>query len=223
MTTGSRRPWLGLPWPVWLLGGVSLLTDAATEAIYPLLPFFLTQVLGAGAVSLGVIEGVAEATSSILKIVSGRLSDRWNRRKPIIIAGYGFSSLARPFISLATTWPAVFLLRFLDRVGKGIRGAPRDAMLAGLAEPATRGRVYGFHRAMDNAGAVVGPLLATLFLLAYPSRYRTLFAPYCSCSSSPSRARLPSPRGVLPARLPTPVLKRYPPAGLPPGAHCRAR
>jgi MFS family permease len=172
----SPRPWLGLPWPVWLLGGVSLLTDAASEAIYPLLPFFLTQVLGAGAVSLGLIEGVAEATSSVLKIVSGRVSDRWNRRKPIVVFGYGVSSFARPFISLATTWPAVLFLRFVDRVGKGIRTAPRDAMLAGLADPGARGRVYGFHRAMDNAGAVIGPLLATLFLIAYPSRYRTLFA-----------------------------------------------
>ena len=176
MQAGAYRRWLGLAWPVWLLGGVSLLTDAATEAIYPLLPFFLTQVLGAGAVSLGLIEGVAEATASVLKIVSGRLSDRWNRRKPIVIAGYGLSSLARPFISLAANWPTVFALRFLDRVGKGIRGAPRDAMLAGLADPGTRGRVYGFHRGMDHVGAVVGPLLATLFLVAYPSQYRTLFA-----------------------------------------------
>jgi MFS family permease len=171
-----RRPWLGLPRPIWLLGSVSLLTDAASEAIYPLLPFFLTQVLGAGAFSLGLIEGVAEATSGVLKIVSGRLSDRWNRRKVIVVAGYGLSSLARPFIGLATAWPAVFFLRFVDRIGKGVRSAPRDAMLAGLSDPSARGRVYGFHRAMDNAGAVIGPLAATLFLIAYPSQYRTLFA-----------------------------------------------
>ena len=176
MADETSRSWLGFSWPVWLLGGVSLLTDAATEAVYPLLPFFLTHVLGAGALSLGLIEGVAEATSGVLKIVSGRLSDRWNRRKPIVVSGYSLSSIARPFIGLAHAWPTVLGLRFLDRIGKGVRSAPRDAMLAGMADPANWGRVYGLHRAMDNAGAVVGPLLATLFLLGYPGRYRTLFA-----------------------------------------------
>lgn len=170
------RLWFGLPWPVFVLGAVSLLTDTATEAIYPLLPFFLTQLLGAGAVSLGFIEGAAEAASSVLKVVSGRLSDRWNRRKPIVVTGYTLSSFARPFISLATSWPIVFGLRLVDRIGKGIRGAPRDAMLAELVDPASRGRVYGFHRAMDHAGAVLGPLLATAFLLLYPGQYRALFA-----------------------------------------------
>lgn len=161
---------------MWTLGWVSLATDAATEAIYPLLPFFLTRVLGAGAISLGLIEGVAEAASSIFKIVSGRLSDRWQRRQPIVLGGYALSSAARPFISLAMTWPQVLALRFVDRVGKGIRGAPRDAMLAFWAGERSRGLVYGFHRAMDHAGAIVGPLAATLFLLVYPGRYRALFA-----------------------------------------------
>jgi MFS family permease len=154
---------------------VSLLNDVASEAIYPLLPFFLTSVLGATALSLGIIEGVAEAVSSVLKVISGRLSDR-RRRKPIVIAGYSLSALARPFISVANGWVAVFALRFVDRVGKGIRSAPRDAMLAELASPTNRGRVFGFHRAMDHTGAVLGPLLATAFLVAFPSRYRTLFA-----------------------------------------------
>jgi MFS family permease len=166
----------GLPAGVWLLGFVSLLNDVASEAIYPLLPFFLTTVLGATAVSLGVIEGAADAVSSVLKVISGRLSDRWGRRKPIVIAGYSLSGFARPFISLAGSWGTVFALRFTDRVGKGIRSAPRDAMLADFADPANRGKVYGFHRAMDHTGAVVGPLLATAFLLFFPSRYRTLFA-----------------------------------------------
>ena len=165
-----------LPAGVWLLGTVSLLNDVASEAIYPLLPFFLTTVLGATAVSLGLIEGAADAISSILKIISGRLSDRWRRRKPIVIFGYSLSGTARPFISIATSWWFVFALRFIDRIGKGIRGAPRDAMLADFAERTNRGKVYGFHRAMDHSGAVIGPLLATAFLLAYPSRYRTLFA-----------------------------------------------
>jgi MFS family permease len=114
---------------VWLLGGVSLLNDFASEAIYPLLPFFLTSVLGATALSLGIIEGVAEAVSSVLKIVSGRLSDRWRRRRPIVISGYALSSVARPLISIANGWIGVFTLRFIDRVGKGIRSAPRDALL----------------------------------------------------------------------------------------------
>jgi MFS family permease len=167
---------LDLPRPVWLLGWVSLATDSATEAIYPLLPFFLTQVLRAGAVSLGIVEGAAEAVNSILKIASGRVADRAAAKRPIVLAGYGISSIARPFIAVTTSWTQVFAVRVLDRVGKGIRGAPRDAMLAGWATPETRGRVYGFHRAMDHAGAVVGPALATVFLFFYPDRYRTLFA-----------------------------------------------
>src|SRR5947208_2249383 len=176
MTDKRAGGWLSLPKGVWILGGVSLLNDTATESIYPLLPFFLTSVLGAGALSLGLIEGAAEAVASVLKIVSGRLSDRWHRRKPIVVAGYGVSALARPFISLARGWPAVFALRFIDRMGKGVRGAPRDAMLADLADRTNRGRVYGFHQAMDHIGAILGPVLATVFLMAYPSRYRTLFA-----------------------------------------------
>src|SRR5580765_3248396 len=120
---GAKAGWFSLPKGVWILGGVSLLNDTATESVYPLLPFFLTSVLGAGAVSLGLIEGAAEAVASILKIASGRLSDRWHRRKPIVVAGYGVSAIARPFISLANGWPAVFFLRFVDRIGKGVRGA----------------------------------------------------------------------------------------------------
>ena len=166
----------GLPAGVWLLGFVSLLNDVASEMIYPLLPFFLMTVLGASAVSLGLIEGAADAVSSVLKIISGRLSDRWGRRKPIVIGGYSLSGAARPFISVAGSWGTVFALRFIDRVGKGIRSAPRDAMLADFAHAANRGKVYGFHRAMDHTGAVVGPLLATAFLLFLPTSYRTLFA-----------------------------------------------
>jgi MFS family permease len=165
-----------IPRPVWLLGWVSLATDAATEAIYPLLPFFLTRVLGASAVSLGIVEGAAEAVNSILKILSGRMADRSRSKRPLVLLGYGVSSLARPFIAVTKTWGQVFAVRVLDRVGKGVRGAPRDAMLAIWATPETRGKVYGFHRAMDHTGAVVGPLLASLFLLIYPGEYRTLFA-----------------------------------------------
>jgi len=164
------------PRAVWLLGWVSLATDAATEAIYPLLPFFLTRVLGAGAISLGIVEGAAEAVNSIVKIGAGRVADRSPRKRPVVLLGYGISSVARPFIAIATSWTQVLTVRVLDRVGKGIRSAPRDAMLAGWATSTTRGKVYGFHRAMDHAGAVVGPTLASVFLFFYPDRYRTLFA-----------------------------------------------
>jgi MFS family permease len=155
---------------------VSLATDAATEAIYPLLPFFLTHVVLAGVVSLGLIEGAAEATNSVVKIIVGRMADRVRAKRPFVLFGYGISSVARPFIAIATSWTQVFTVRLLDRVGKGIRSAPRDAMLATWTTPHTRGRIYGFHRGMDHIGAIVGPLAATLFLLAYPEEYRKLFA-----------------------------------------------
>ena len=165
-----------IPRPVWLLGWVSLATDAASEAIYSLLPFFLTQVLGATAVSLGIVEGAAEAANSLLKIVSGRIADRSRGKRWLVLIGYGVSSFVRPFIAIASTWTQVFTIRVIDRVGKGVRGAPRDAMLAEWAASTMRGRVYGFHRGMDHLGAVVGPALATLFLVFYPGQYRTLFA-----------------------------------------------
>src|SRR5438477_7746968 len=174
-TDRSLRIDAEIPRPVWLLGWVSLATDAASEAIYSLLPFFLTQVLGATAASLGVIEGAAEATNSLLKIVSGRLADRTTRKRRIVLLGYGLSSAVRPLIALATTWTQVFAVRVADRVGKGVRGAPRDAMLARWATSSTRGRVFGLQRGMDHLGAVVGPVLATLFLVFYPGQYRTLF------------------------------------------------
>jgi len=165
-----------IPRPVWLLGWTSLFTDAATETIYPLLPAYLSRVLGVSPVSLGVIEGAAEAVNSLLKVVSGRWSDRRSRRRPIVIAGYAVSSIARPFVALTMTWPQVLLVRVLDRTGKGIRGAPRDALLARFTTSSNRGRVFGFHEAMDHVGAVVGPVFAAAFLLFSPNAYRTLFA-----------------------------------------------
>jgi MFS family permease len=155
---------------------VSLFTDMASEMVYPLLPLFLVRVIGAGAMSLGVIEGVADAANSVLKIVSGWLADRSRAPKRLVLAGYSVSSAARPLIALATAWPQVLGIRFADRLGKGIRGAPRDAMLADFAPAGARGRVYGFHRAMDHAGAVAGPLVASAFLYVNPGDYRTLFA-----------------------------------------------
>jgi MFS family permease len=165
-----------IPHPVRLLGWASLFTDAATEMIYPLLPIYLSRVLGASATSLGIIEGIAEGVNSLLKILSGWLSDRRSQRRPIVILGYALSSIARPFIALTSSWLQVLLIRALDRTGKGIRGAPRDAMLAQHATASSRGRIFGFHRAMDHTGAVVGPILATVFLAFFPERYRLLFA-----------------------------------------------
>jgi MFS family permease len=166
---------LGLSRPIWLIGWVSFFTDMASEMVYPLLPLFLTQVLGAGAMSLGVIEGAADAANSALKILSGWWSDRSSPKK-LVFAGYGLASAVRPLIALAHAWPQVLAIRFTDRLGKGIRGAPRDAMLAALAPSSARGRVFGFHRAMDHAGAVTGPLIASAFLYFYPGHYRPLFA-----------------------------------------------
>jgi MFS family permease len=172
---GNPLDRFGLSRPVWLLGWISFFTDTASEMVYPLLPLFLTRVLGAGAMSLGVIEGVAEGANSVLKIVSGWLADRSGQPKRLVLAGYGLSSLVRPLIALVTSWPQVLGLRFVDRLGKGVRSSPRDAMLARFAPDKTRGRVYGFHRGMDHAGAVAGPLIATAYLYFKPEAYRSLF------------------------------------------------
>lgn len=157
---------------VWALSAVSLLTDASSEIIAPLLPMFLTTTLGASARTIGVIEGGAEAVASVLKVASGRWSDRAGRRKPLVVFGYALSSLARPLVALAHSSAHVLLIRFADRVGKGVRGPPRDALLAASTPAAFRGRAFGFHRAADHAGAVVGPLIAMFCLswLALPMR-----------------------------------------------------
>jgi len=156
-----------LPRTVVILGLVSLLNDAASEMITPLLPIFLTATLGAGPAIVGLVEGLAEATASLLKLVSGRLADRGVPAKGLVIGGYGLSNATRPLIGFATGWAAVLVMRFLDRVGKGLRTAPRDALIAAAAGPDQRGRAFGFHRSMDHAGAVVGPLLAFGLLAAH--------------------------------------------------------
>lgn len=149
-----------LPRTVLILGMVSFLNDAASEMVTPLLPVFLTAVLGAGPAVVGLVEGFAEATASLLKLLSGRLADRgWNARA-LVSWGYGVSNSARPLIGLALAWPWVLLLRFLDRVGKGLRTSPRDALIAASTPGPLRGRAFGFQRALDHAGAVAGPLLA---------------------------------------------------------------
>lgn len=168
----SQKP---LPRTVKVLGGVSFLNDAASDMIYPLLPLFLTQVLGAGPASLGLIEGVAESSVSLFKLFSGVLSDRFRNRKVWIVAGYGASNLVRPLIAFATAWPQVLLLRFADRIGKGLRTSPRDALVADAVSPDQRGRAYGFHRAMDHAGAVVGPLVAAAVIGVWGQPIRMVF------------------------------------------------
>ena len=163
-----------LPRTVVVLGFVSLLNDAASEMIAPQLPIFLTATLGAGPAIVGLVEGLAEATSSVLKLIAGRLADRGVPAKRLVLGGYGLANVARPLIGLAAGWTAVLLLRFLDRVGKGLRSAPRDALIAGAVDAADRGRAFGFHRSMDHFGAVIGPLLA-FALLSMQAELKNVF------------------------------------------------
>ena len=158
-----------------VLAAVSFLTDASSEIIYPLLPIFLTTVLGTGAAAVGAIEGAAETTSALLKLASGWWSDRVSRRKPLVVAGYSLASLARPLVAIAQSATHVLLIRLTDRVGKGIRGAPRDALIAESVDPSIRGRAFGFHRSADHAGAVIGPLIAFALLQWWRIDLRTVF------------------------------------------------
>jgi MFS family permease len=177
-----RRVWR-LPRNVVAIGLVSLLNDASSEIIYPMLPAFLALALGASPKAIGVVEGVAESVSSLLKLFSGYFSDRTGRRKGLVVFGYGLASVMRPLLALTTTWYEVLAVRFTDRVGKGMRSSPRDAMIADAATPSERGLAFGFHRAMDHGGAVLGPLigLALLWYVAADPRtpsaldYKTIF------------------------------------------------
>jgi MFS family permease len=164
-----------LPRNVKLLGAASLVNDVASEMIYPLMPQFLFGVLGGNRFQLGVIEGVADSASSLLKLWSGAGSDRAGRRKGFVVVGYTLAAVARPLIGLSTAPWHLFAARTADRVGKGIRTAPRDALIADSTPPPIRGRAFGFHRAMDHLGAAVGPLLASAFLIVWPDQLRALF------------------------------------------------
>lgn len=157
------------------LGLVSLLTDASSEMIYPLLPLFLTRVLGAGPAFVGLIEGIAESTASLLKLVSGWLSDRWRRRKGLVLFGYALSSCARPLVAAAAAPWHVLAIRFVDRVGKGVRTSPRDALLADSTDADHLGRAFGFQRAMDHLGAAIGPLVASGLLSGLGWGLRAVF------------------------------------------------
>jgi MFS family permease len=164
-----------LPVNVKLLGTVSLLNDVASEMIYPLMPQFLLTVLGGNRFQLGIIEGVADSVASLLKLWSGAWSDRAGRRKSFVVFGYVLATISRPLIGIVTVPWHLFAARTVDRIGKGIRTSPRDALIADSTEPTIRGRAFGFHRAMDHLGAAIGPLLATAFLLAWPGQLRLLF------------------------------------------------
>lgn len=171
----SRRRVWGLHPNVFWAGVASFFMDVSTEMVYSLVPIFLSSVLGVNKSVIGVIEGIAETTASLVKMFAGWLSDRLGLRKPLMVGGYGVSTLSRILLALATSWSMVLGSRFVDRFGKGIRTAPRDAIVADSSEKARLGRSFGFHRAMDQFGAVVGPLVAFLVLAFRPEDYRTVF------------------------------------------------
>jgi MFS family permease len=164
-----------LPPSVWALGFVSLFMDVSSEMIHALLPVFVVGTLGASAIWLGVIEGVAEATASIVKIFSGAWSDRWGKRKSLALLGYGLAALTKPMFPLAGSAVMVFAARWIDRVGKGIRGSPRDALIADYTTPEQRGEAYGLRQSLDTVGAFVGPLLAIGLLLVLANNVRAVF------------------------------------------------
>lgn len=171
----EERKYFGLGKNVFFTGLVSFCMDVSSEMIYPLVPIFLATVLGVNKSMIGLIEGIAEATASLLKVFSGWFSDHLGRRKGLMFAGYATSTLSRPFIALASAWQPVLASRFIDRLGKGIRTAPRDAIIAESTETSHLGRAFSFHRAMDSMGAVVGPAFALLLLQWRPDNYQLVF------------------------------------------------
>ena len=164
-----------LPRNVWILGFVSLLTDVSSEMIHSVLPLFLVSTLGASVATVGLIEGIAEATASVLKVFSGALSDYWGQRKGLAIAGYGLSTLVKPLFAIATSPAWVLLARFSDRVGKGIRVAPRDALVADVTAPSDLGAAYGLRQSLDTIGAFLGPLIAFALLSLSTQNFRLVF------------------------------------------------
>jgi MFS family permease len=162
-TTRAER--IRIPRTIWALGFVSLFMDLSSELVHSLLPVFLVTTLGASALTVGVIEGVAESTAMLVKIFSGAISDFMGRRKGLLLLGYGLAALSKPLFPLAHSVEVVFIARFLDRIGKGIRGAPRDALVADVSPPEIRGACFGLRQSMDTVGAVLGPALAILLML----------------------------------------------------------
>jgi MFS family permease len=166
---------LGFPKNVFVLGLVSLFMDISSEMIYPLIPLYLSNVLHASKTSIGVVEGIAESTASILKVFSGWLSDRLGKRKALIFWGYGISVFSRPILASATSWMHVLVYRFTDRVGKGVRTAPRDAIIADSTRREILGKAFGFHRTMDTVGAMIGPAIAFALLGVFHDSLQTVF------------------------------------------------
>ena len=164
-----------MPRNVVIMGWVSLLNDISSEMIYPIVPIFLTTVLNAPASAVGLIEGIAESTASLLKMVSGWLSDKLKKRKTFVATGYALSAASKFLIGLAYVWPFVLFARFIDRLGKGTRTAARDALILESVAPEQKGRAFGLHRSMDSAGAVIGPLLALLMIFLYQNNFRLIF------------------------------------------------
>lgn len=169
----NSRP--AIPRNVWILGFVSLLMDLSSEIYHALLPAFITIVLGLPATALGAIDGVAEATANFAKLASGRLSDRSLRRKPWVAAGYGLAALSKPLFPLAASAPAIFVARFADRIGKGIRGSPRDAMIADETPAEIRGRAFGLRQTMDTAGALLAPIVAIGLMMLLADDIRAVY------------------------------------------------
>ena len=165
-----------LPAGIWVLGFVSLLMDISSEMIHALLPLFMVGTLGMGVALVGLLEGLAEATALILKVCSGVISDWFGRRKPLAVLGYGLGAATKPLFALATEPGLIFTARLLDRVGKGIRGAPRDALVADIAPPEQRGAAFGLRQSLDTVGAFVGPLLAVGLMLLWANDFRAVFA-----------------------------------------------
>lgn len=166
---------LGISRNVFVMGLVSFFNDVASEMIYPIVPIFLTSILGAPASIVGLIEGIAESTASILKVISGWFSDKFQKRKPFVIAGYSLSAISKAILGFAFSWPQVLIARFIDRFGKGTRTSARDALITESSLPSKRGRSFGFHRTLDTLGAVVGPLLAILLLYLLGNNFRLIF------------------------------------------------
>jgi len=173
-TRATLPAWRALPPAIWALGFGSLFMDTSSELIHSLLPVFMVSVLGASMVTVGMIEGVAEATASIMKVFSGVLSDYLGRRKFLMILGYGLAAFTKPVFPLAHSIAWVFAARFVDRVGKGIRGAPRDALVADITPPQLRGAAYGLRQALDSVGALLGPLLAVVFMIVFANDIRAV-------------------------------------------------
>jgi MFS family permease len=171
----SLSPWRSIPRDVWLLGFVSMFMDLSSEMIHALLPLYLVSVLGVSALTVGIIEGIAEATASIVKIFSGALSDYLGHRKWVAAAGYGLAAITKPVFPLATGIVTITAARFVDRVGKGIRGAPRDALVADLTPEGARGSAFGLRQSLDTIGAVLGPLAAIVFMAWLADDFKTVF------------------------------------------------